>query len=82
MDTGSTGLADLKTEVEAMTGGAYLQAILCRTGDGWNLYHVRALIGIEPPGWTEQTWRYEELALSPDRSADIPDDKPGLALAA
>jgi len=63
MDTGSTGLADLKAEVEAMTGGAYLQAILCRTGDGWNLYHVRALIGIEPPGWTEQTWRYEELAF-------------------
>jgi hypothetical protein len=34
MDTGSAGLADFKAELKAMTGGAYLQAILCRKG-GW-----------------------------------------------
>jgi hypothetical protein len=64
MDTGSTALADLKAEVETTAGDAYLKVILCRTGDGSNLYHARALIGIEPPGWSEQTWRYEELAFA------------------
>ena len=63
MNTGSVTLADLKAEVEVTGGDAYLKAIVCRTADGWNLYHARTVIGIEPPGWAEQAWRYEELAF-------------------
>jgi hypothetical protein len=64
MDTGSTALTDLKAEIEATAGNAYLKAILCRNEDGWSLYHARALIGAEPPGWAEQAWRYERLTFA------------------
>lgn len=63
MDTGTTALADLKTDVGTAAGDAYVRAILRRAEAGWDLHHVRALVGIEPPGWLEQTWRYHGLAF-------------------
>jgi hypothetical protein len=57
VDTGRTPLADLAAEVAATAGDAYLKAILLRTGTGWDLYHAWALLGVEPPGWAEQSWR-------------------------
>lgn len=63
MDSGSMALADFEAEVAATAGDAYVRAILRRTGAGWDLHYAWALVGVEPPGWAEQIWRYEQLAF-------------------
>lgn len=63
MTTGVMEFADLRALFEHDDGAAHVRALLRLTESGWVLRHLWALVGFEPPCWTEQTWRYAEVAL-------------------
>jgi hypothetical protein len=63
VDTGSTGLAEYGDQLASDGRDAYVRALLRAVDSGWELHYLWALVGMEPPEWTEQTWRYERLAF-------------------
>jgi hypothetical protein len=63
VDTGTTDLADLGSQLGADGRDAHVRALLRGAEGGWELYYAWALIGMEPPGWAQQVWRYEGLAF-------------------
>jgi len=64
VDSGQTGLDDFARQLQANEGEAYVRALLLTTDDGLTLHHLWALVGAEPPGWQETTWRYEQLCFA------------------
>jgi hypothetical protein len=63
VDTGTTDLAEFGKQLAADGREAYVRALLSAADGGWGLYYAWALIGMEPPEWAEQAWRYERLAF-------------------
>jgi len=64
VDTGTTDLAEFGKQLASGGTDAYVRALLRAVGGGWELHYAWALIGMEPPGWAEQAWRYERLAFA------------------
>jgi hypothetical protein len=63
VDAGTTDLAEFGKQLTADEKDAYVRALLRAADGGWELHYAWALIGMEPPEWAEQTWRYEGLAF-------------------
>jgi hypothetical protein len=65
MSTGQVDLGDLskRLSTEDADRTAYIRALFRRTGGGWELRHSTVVVGLEPPGSTNETWEYEEAAL-------------------
>lgn len=64
MNSEMAGLTDLRARLEAQGDEvAHVRALLRRSGPNWVLHHVWALVGSEPPDWSEATWQYEHLVF-------------------
>lgn len=75
VNSGDTDFAKLTSQLTADSGrSAYVRVLLRRSVDGWMLRNAWMLVGAEPPGWTEETWQYAELALVACKvsAADLP----------
>jgi Putative DNA-binding domain len=61
---GTTELAGLHALLEEEGDRlAYVRALLRPSTNGWQLLHLWALVGLEPPRWSEQTWQYDGATL-------------------
>ena len=63
MDTETADLAEFEKQLASGGTDAYVRALLRAAGGGWELHYAWALIGMEPPEWSERTWQYERLAF-------------------
>jgi hypothetical protein len=72
VNTGTTDVDELALRLNSGMQ-AYVRALVRRTRDGWELYHVWALIGAKPLDWQEQTWRYANIMFiaSPIPAQDL-----------
>lgn len=57
-------MAELQDQLAADGRSAYVRAMFRRAGSGWEVWFAWALIGAEPPGWSTDTWRYQQLAFA------------------
>ncbi|MFJ2399439.1 helix-turn-helix domain-containing protein [Streptomyces sp. NPDC087843] len=63
MNVRSIDLDTLRRDLETSEQDAYVRAMAVRAGTGWGLYHCWALIGAEPPQWSEVLWEYQDHAF-------------------
>jgi hypothetical protein len=63
MDQGTITLKDLRDLLCASQRRAYVRAILLRAGAQWQLKHVLAVVGREPPSWAKEVWQFEQMML-------------------
>lgn len=72
MITGTKEFAELRALLDYDDDAAHVLALLRLTEDGWRHRNLWALFGLESPHWTEQTWRYAEVAAgASERSWDL-----------
>jgi hypothetical protein len=63
-DPGTIELAALAKTLGDEDGAvAYVCALLRRAGTGLDVAHLWGLVGLTPPQWAEQQWRYTDVAL-------------------
>jgi hypothetical protein len=58
---GTTEFDVLREQLGSDERSAYIRAMLRRASDGWKLVYASALVGAEPPGWSQDSWEYEQL---------------------
>ncbi|MEU6657388.1 hypothetical protein ABZ904_51180 [Streptomyces sp. NPDC046900] len=63
MNARSIDLDTLRRDLETSEQDAYVRAMAVRADTGWGLYHCWALIGAEPPQWSEALWKYQDHAF-------------------
>jgi hypothetical protein len=63
MDRGTQNLSKLAEMLTADARRAWVRAFLKRANQGWDLHHLFAVVGHEPPGWLDEHWQYEEIAF-------------------
>jgi hypothetical protein len=63
MDSGTTDLSNFAKQLDSEEREAYVRTILVRTGPGWELFYMSALVGAQPSGWVKPTWLYERVAF-------------------
>jgi Putative DNA-binding domain len=63
-DRGQTSLSDLAKQLLAdPERSAFVYVLLRRSVEGWTLRCASVLVDIEPAGWAEATWEYEEATF-------------------
>ncbi len=63
-ETGSTTLRDLRNQVGAASGDAWVRAVLRAGGDGsWSIEYVEATVGAKPECWNPSVWEYGRLVF-------------------
>ena len=88
MEQGVSILGDLRTQLRARRGQAWISAVVSQPIDGVApLIHALIVVGPRPEGWTEQTWTYGEcsftsVAVSAARLALVLDPERDLPLEA
>jgi len=64
VDRDSTRLSAISGALARTDSPAFVRALLRASGDGWVVNHAWAAVTPDPPpGWEEQTWRYEQVAF-------------------
>ncbi|MEU9477127.1 ATP-binding protein [Streptomyces sp. NPDC048191] len=63
MNARNIDLRVLHDDLKASEKDAYVRAMAVRTEAGWELYHCWALIGAQPPDWSENLWEYQDHAF-------------------
>jgi hypothetical protein len=63
-ETGSTALSELRDQLAAASGDAWVRAVLKADADGsWTIEHVEATVGAEPERWDPAVWEYGRLVF-------------------
>ncbi|MFE7431245.1 hypothetical protein [Streptomyces sp. NPDC057545] len=63
MNASNIDLEVLHHDLETSEKKAYVRALAVRTEAGWELHHCWALIGAQPPKWSEDLWEYQDYAF-------------------
>ncbi|WP_438306825.1 AlbA family DNA-binding domain-containing protein (plasmid) [Streptomyces sp. HUAS TT11] len=63
MNARSIDLDTLRRDLGTSEQDAYVRAMAVRADTGWGLHHCWALIGAEPPQWSETLWQYQDHAF-------------------